>query len=95
MFLLQYVGDPIECIKREDDKINSKLIDTYCWIHGTYTKHPPKAGDIEGRLARDHLKFARCDPNDPPDENGCWHHAYYQFVVMILIIQAGCFYFPW
>ena len=45
---------------------------------------------------RDHLDFGSCIPggeNEP--EDGCWHHAYYQFVVMVLVLQAACFYFPW
>ena len=90
IFSLQYVGDPIECIKR-DKEISTDLIDTYCWIHGTYTKLPPGAGDVEARQPRDHLDFGSCDP----DKEDCWHHAYYQFVVMVLVLQAACFYFPW
>ena len=93
--LLQYVGDPIECIKR-DEKIDSKLIDTYCWIHGTYTQLPPEAGD---ERTKSHLDFGSCDPDSEDPDTGeqqkCWHHAYYQFVVMVLVCQAACFYFPW
>lgn len=90
----QYVGDPIECIKR-DTKIDPKLVDTYCWIHGTYTHQPPAAGKAR---EMSHLDFASCNPNptdDKPDGENCWHHAYYQFVVMVLVCQAACFYFPW
>ena len=45
---------------------------------------------------RDHLDFGSCIPgvNEPEGEK-CWHHAYYQFVVMVLVLQAACFYFPW
>ncbi|PRD29257.1 UNVERIFIED_CONTAM: shakB [Trichonephila clavipes] len=31
----QYVGDPIDCIHGPD--IPSNIINTYCWIHTTYT----------------------------------------------------------
>jgi len=86
----QYVGDPIECIKRDKD-IDTKLIDTYCWIHGTYTKQPIKAGELEAHNKRNHLDFGTCNPKT----DDCWHHAYYQFVVMVLVLQAACFYFPW
>jgi len=89
----QYVGDPIECIKR-DKEIDHKLIDTYCWIHGTYTKKPKPMGE-RSHGQRDHLDFGSCDPQKPPDDEGCWHHAYYQFIVMVLVLQAACFYFPW
>jgi len=90
----QYVGDPIECIKR-DKGIDHKLIDTYCWIHGTYTKQPMEVGERQ-HTKRDHLDFGSCIPgSDNEPEGGCWHHAYYQFVVMVLVLQAACFYFPW
>jgi len=52
----QYVGDPIECIKR-DKEIDPKLIDTYCWIHGTYTQQPIEAGKMQTHEKRNHLKF--------------------------------------
>ena len=96
---MQYVGDPIECIKR-DTTIDSKLIDTYCWIHGTYTQHAPSTTDGI-REARNHLDFAVCDPFVEKDgkvvydDKKCWHHAYYQFVTMVLVCQAAMFYFPW
>jgi len=86
----QYVGDPIECIKR-DKEIDPKLIDTYCWIHGTYTKQPIAAGMMQSHEKRKHLEFGSCNPQ----KEDCWHHAYYQFVVMVLVLQAACFYFPW
>lgn len=31
----QYVGDPIDCVHGPD--IPSSIINTYCWIHTTYT----------------------------------------------------------
>jgi len=30
----QYIGDPIDCIV---DEIPLNVMDTYCWIHSTYT----------------------------------------------------------
>ena len=89
-YFIQYVGDPIECIKR-DKEIDPKLIDTYCWIHGTYTQQPIEAGKMQTHEKRNHLKFGSCNPQ----KEDCWHHAYYQFVVMVLVLQAACFYFPW
>ena len=31
----QYIGDPIDCIV--DSSIGGDIMDTYCWIHSTYT----------------------------------------------------------
>ena len=30
----QYIGDPIDCMV---DGVDPKLMDTYCWIHSTYS----------------------------------------------------------
>ena len=30
----QYFGDPIDCMV---DGVPTKIMDTYCWIHGTYS----------------------------------------------------------
>ena len=30
----QYIGDPIDCMV---DGVDSKIMDTYCWIHSTYS----------------------------------------------------------
>lgn len=31
----QHFGDPIDCIQRDD--IPNDIMDTYCWIHATFT----------------------------------------------------------
>jgi len=31
----QHFGDPIDCITRDD--VPGKIMDTYCWIHSTFT----------------------------------------------------------
>lgn len=31
----QHFGDPIDCITRDD--VSNKIMDTYCWIHATFT----------------------------------------------------------
>lgn len=31
----QHFGDPIDCITRDD--VPNKIMDTYCWIHSTFT----------------------------------------------------------
>ena len=28
------------------------------------------------------------------DSDSCWHHQYYQWVALVLVMQAGCFYAP-
>ena len=31
-----------------------------------------------------------CDP----EKDDCWHHQYYQWVGLVLLMQAGCVYVP-
>ena len=48
---------------------------------------------------RDKMKHdlfsAQCfeDANSEPEKN-CWHHQFYQWVALVLVLQAGAFYFP-
>ena len=66
--------------------IQGNLVNDWCWIKGTYTKLPEENQQELGKL--DH----HCDPRNPDEK--CWHHDYYQWVAIVLIIQAGCFYVP-
>lgn len=40
----QYIGDPIDCIV--DASIGGDIMDTYCWIHSTYTLPDKLDGEI-------------------------------------------------
>ncbi len=44
-----------------------------------------------------HLGAVRCfsgDSDEDGDKEHCWHHQYYQWVALVLMLQAGCFYLP-
>lgn len=43
----QYIGDPIDCIV--DASIGGDIMDTYCWIHSTYTL-PDK---LDGKIGKE------------------------------------------
>ena len=43
---LQYVGDPIDC-HANSAGINEGMLDSYCWIEGTYTKKRIGAEDVD------------------------------------------------
>ena len=75
-------------------------MDNYCWVSGTFT-NKIRHGDTQGHSGSgtDH----HCDPRekDPNDSNSyilspdkCWHHQYYQWVALFIIVQAGFFYMP-
>ncbi len=46
---------------------------------------------MKGDLGAVHC-FEGKGQGDPDSE--CWHHQYYQWVALVLVFQAGCFYFP-
>jgi len=75
----QYIGDPIDCIVEE---IPQNVMDTYCWIHSTFSV---PSGEAEA--------FPNVRPgNDNPEEHR--YHKYYQWVCFTLFFQALCFYIP-
>ncbi|XP_031633764.1 innexin inx2-like [Contarinia nasturtii] len=81
----QYFGDPINCI---NDDISSSAMDSYCWIHSTYTisRH------IKGESGR---HFAYPGVMNHFDGGGIIkYHKYYQWVSFILLFQALLFYAP-
>lgn len=65
-------------------------MDNYCWVTGTYTKKY-EAGVDEAFGQSGHTKHWDCDPRKGED---CWHHDYYQWVGLVFVCQAICFYFP-
>uniref|UniRef100_T1KDH8 Innexin n=1 Tax=Tetranychus urticae TaxID=32264 RepID=T1KDH8_TETUR len=81
----QYVGDPIDCIK--DENIPQSVINTYCWIHTTYTI--PRALARTGSRGLPHPGI-----DSTQDEAEFRYHKYYQWVCFVLFIQAALFYIP-
>jgi len=80
----QYIGDPIDCIVEE---IPNNVMDTYCWIHSTFSI-PGKVFGIEG----DDIAHPGVAP--PGDEEEYRYHKYYQWVCFTLFFQAILFYVP-
>lgn len=56
----QYIGDPIDCIV--DASIGGDIMDTYCWIHSTYTLPDKLNGQIGKRLGFCFSSFLRNTP---------------------------------
>lgn len=82
----QYFGDPIDCIM---DDVPSRIIDTYCWIHSTYTV----SNRIGGKIGRDFIQPGVTNYNvNSKDE--IKYHRYYQWVCFVLFFQAILFYVP-
>jgi len=80
----QYIGDPIDCIV--DPDIPQQVMDTYCWIHATFTLPNRVVDDIGTEIP--HPGVA------PPAHEERKYHKYYQWVCLTLFFQAALFYIP-
>jgi hypothetical protein len=76
----QYVGDPIDCIA--DGGIPRDVMDTYCWVQGTFTLPYPQKGGVSQSGVSSHT------------ETEVKYHKYYHWVCFILFFQAISFYMP-
>jgi len=83
----QYIGDPIDCIVEE---IPNNVMDTYCWIHSTFSIPSRVAG--EDGYDRAHAGVA--PHSDLEDGQDVRYHKYYQWVCFTLFFQAILFYIP-
>lgn len=81
----QYLGDPIECISKDD--IPSKVLGTFCWIHSTFSVEKAWFKDVGKEIPYPGVdKYVEGDARV--------YHAYYQWVCFVLFLQAILFYIP-
>ena len=83
----QYIGDPIDCIVEE---IPNNVMDTYCWIHSTFSI--PNA--VVGSEGHDIAHPGVAPPADLEEGEEIRYHKYYQWVCFTLFFQAILFYIP-
>ena len=76
----QYVGNPIDCVHTKD--IPSDVLNTYCWIHSTYTI--PSA--FWKRIGID-VAHPGIDKTIDPEERR--YVKYYQWVCFCLFFQVS------
>ena len=82
----EYFGDAITCIPPGEEYMQ-KIVDTYCWIHSTFTV----PGGIGKRIGSEvaHPGVEKFTPGMIRTQ-----HKYYQWVCFVLFFQGVCFYFP-
>ncbi|XP_014204131.1 innexin inx2-like [Copidosoma floridanum] len=80
----QYFGDPINCLA---DVIPPKIMNTYCWIHSTFTL--PEKNGIPGRSVVQPGVSIHVEDSDQVKL-----HKNYQWVCFALFCQALLFYVP-
>jgi hypothetical protein len=81
----QYIGDPIDCIV--DDAVPASVMDTYCWIHSTFTIPNRLTGKVGHEVP--HPGVGNIEEGDEVK-----YHKYYQWVCFFLFFQAILFYIP-
>jgi len=81
----QYIGNPIHCMS---DSVDSGIMNSYCWLHSTYSVDSRYEG-TEGQ------NYAMKGVGPDSKENaGHTYHRFYQWVGFMFVLQAGMFYFP-
>lgn len=85
----QYFGDPIDCISRDD--IPNNLLDTYCWIHTTFSVESAWFKKVGVEVP--YPGVDKWNHHKESDEKRVYH-AYYQWVCFVLFFQAILFYVP-
>jgi len=80
----QFIGNPINCMT---DSMSSGIMDSYCWIHSTFSV----VDNFDGKIGEDYSY-----PGVAPlrKDSKVHHHKFYQWVVFVLTLQAGMFYLP-
>ena len=84
----QYIGDPINCIV--DPDIPQKVMDTYCWIHATFSIPNRFTAEVGNDVPHPGV----APPADLGDQHERKYHKYYQWVCFTLFFQATLFYIP-
>jgi len=82
----QFFGDPIDCIVHKD-AVPSGVMDTYCWVHSTFTL-PDRWDQEEGS------EVAHPFVGSQTEGERTVHHRYYQWVCFTLFLQALMFAVP-
>ena len=83
-----FFGDPIHC-HLDHDAISMKVFESYCWMSSTYTLV------VDNREDNSSLLHGGVGPGRGREDLGNLHHNYYQWVGLLLVLQAALTYVPW
>ena len=85
----QYIGSPIHCLQK--DKLSEDLLNTYCWIHPTFTVPSAFLKNVGTEVAYLGIENSQKKTNSSDLK---WY-PYYQWVCFTLFIQGVAFYVPY
>src|SRR5699024_8273731 len=94
----QYFGEPINCLEKVG--IPQPVLDTYCWLHATYSNEAAWRKVVGREVAypgvdKDAQKRGYNDqPWSAASSSTRTYHSYYQWVWAVLFLQALFFYLP-
>ncbi|KAG8191995.1 hypothetical protein JTE90_001731 [Oedothorax gibbosus] len=86
----QYIGDPIDCMADKVHSMPDGMLDTYCWVHATFSL-PDSWNKTIG--AGKEVSYPGVDKY-VEGKTRVVYHAYYQWVCFVLFLQAMMFYVP-
>jgi len=96
--LSQFFGSPIQCIV---EGVPGGIMNTFCWIHGTFTIPSQLAGKVGNEVAHPGVAPLRNQIYDKEKGHVKWteegdevRHAWYQWVCFVLCLQALLCYVP-
>ena len=80
----QFISDPIHCA--DIPGVSSKVVENFCWIHPTYSV----TNAMTGQVGKD-FAYPGIAPGSVADKR---HVGYYQWVSLVLFLQAVMFAIP-
>jgi len=87
-----YLGESIICSLHSpimySDVIPKRMVDTYCYIHATYTVDDGPPYQVDTTL------YSMQGLGEVTPTSGLTFHRYYQWVNLVMFLQAACFYLP-
>jgi len=96
----QYFGDPIDCYVQG---VPASIVNTYCWVHGTFTIKRFDNVQVRSPTAAENSYFDKMGhrgiahpgiETSDPTKNQKMYHVFYQWVGFIIFLQAILFYLP-
>eukprot|EP00092_Neocalanus_flemingeri_P096400 GFUD01122713.1.p1 GENE.GFUD01122713.1~~GFUD01122713.1.p1 ORF type:complete len:450 (-),score=102.25 GFUD01122713.1:108-1271(-) len=96
----QYFGDPIDCLVQG---VPASIVNTYCWVHGTFTLRRFDHVKVRSPTAAENSYFDKMGhrgivhpgiETSDPTKNQKIYHIFYQWVGFIIFLQAILFYLP-